>query len=79
MFPARWARTFPPESRGVSAGVPAAFPPESRAVSAGVQRGFRRVPVVFRRKAGAGLPRLPCAAVPMGPAPEPTAALFRAM
>jgi hypothetical protein len=64
MFPARWAPH-------VSAGVPRRF---CRSAA-----GFPPGTVVFRRKAGAGLPRVPCAAVPMGPAPEPTAALFPAV
>jgi hypothetical protein len=64
MFAAQWAPH-------VSAGVPRRFRRSAAGVSAGT--------VVFRPKAGAGLPRVPCAAVPMGPAPEPTAALFPAV
>jgi len=63
---------FPPGGRRT-------FPPESRNVSAGVRRGFRRVPWRFAGKAGAGLPRVTGAAVPMGPAPETAAALFPAV
>ena len=64
MFAARWAPH-------VSAGVPRRF----RRSAAGFPPGT----VVLRRKAGAGRPRVPCAAVPMGPVPEPTAALFPAV
>lgn len=41
----------------------------------GVSAGYRGVPP----EGGRRLPRVPCAAVPMGPAPEPAAALFPAV
>jgi hypothetical protein len=47
---------------------PVMFPPECGGVSA----GYRGVPP----EGGRRLPRVPCAAVPMGPAPESAAALF---
>ena len=73
------AMRFHPGGRDVSRPVgaarfrrsPATFPPECGGVSAGT--------VVFRRKADAGLPCVPGAAVPIGPAPEPASALFPAM
>ena len=70
MFPARWAPH-------VSAGALRRFRRARRFRRSAA--GFPPGTVVFRRKAGAGLPRVPCAAVPMGPAPEPTAALFPAV
>jgi hypothetical protein len=75
MFPAG-CHAFPQEAVTFPAPVgavrfhrtPVMFPPECGGVSA----GYRGVPP----EGGRRLPRVPCAAVPMGPAPEPAAALF---
>jgi hypothetical protein len=69
-FPPGGCRAFPPECRGVSARrVPR--------VSPGVPWRFRPGAAVFPPDGGRGLPRVPGAAVPTPPAPEPAAGIPR--